>query len=162
MKKIKNIVNIIEIYLPIIFFIIMYSTFLIGVFYRYVLNNPIQWSIELVKITYLWMVLLAVSYTFKRGSHIKFDLIYNLLDKRKRTFLKFAGNIIILFSLILLIKPTISYLYFIKTDRTSIFELRYDFVYLPFLVMLLMMIFRSLEKIITEFRIQKSNNRKEG
>ena len=161
MKKfLNNIANFVEIYTPIICFMVMYLTFLLAVFYRYVMNDPISWSRELIKISFLWTALLGVSFTFETDSHVVFDLIYNLLNERKKNYLRLAGNIIILVSLILLIEPTISYFNFLKTTTTSIFRLRYDFVYSPFLVMLFMMIVRLFKKITKEFKTLMRENKK--
>jgi len=161
MKKFLNhIANIIEIYTPVICFIVMYLTFLLAIFYRYILNNPIAWSLELVRISFLWAALLSISFTFKTDSHVKFDLIYNLLDERKKIYLRLVGNIIMLIAFILLIEPTISYFMFVKRTTTSIFRLRYDFVYFPFLVMIFMMIVRLFKKITKEFIMLMRENKK--
>jgi len=161
MKKFLNyIANIIEIYTPILCFIVMYLTFLLAIFYRYILNNPIAWSLELVRISFLWTALLSISFTFKTDSHVKFDLIYNLLDERKKIYLRLVGNIIMLIAFILLIEPTISYFMFVKRTTTSIFRLRYDFVYFPFLVMIFMMIVRLFKKITKEFIMLMRENKK--
>jgi len=161
MKKFLNyIANIIEIYTPVICFIVMYLTFLLAIFYRYILNNPIAWSLELVRISFLWTALLGISFTFKTDSHVKFDLIYNLLDDRKKIYLRLVGNITMLIAFILLVEPTISYFAFIKSNTSSIFRLRYIFIYSPFLVMLFMMIVRLFKKINKEFIMLMRENKK--
>lgn len=50
------------------------------VFWRYVLNDPIPWSEELARYTFVWLVFLAAALAFRDGKHMSADLIQPLLS----------------------------------------------------------------------------------
>ena len=58
---------------------------LIGVFFRYILNNSLVWSDEVVLILFVWVIMFAIASGYLHGSHINFDLLVGILtDKWKR------------------------------------------------------------------------------
>lgn len=52
---------------------------LIGVFFRYVLNNSLVWSDEMALIWFVWAIMLAIASGYLNGSHIHFDLLIGKL-----------------------------------------------------------------------------------
>jgi len=61
--------------------LIIFVTSVIGsaVFYRYVLNNPIQWAEEVARYTLIWLTMLAASIAIKKRSHISLTTIVKYL-----------------------------------------------------------------------------------
>jgi len=55
---------------------IMFATFIIQIFSRYVLNYPIGWSEEVVITTWLWTVLWGAAFVLSEKEEIRFDIIY--------------------------------------------------------------------------------------
>lgn len=48
---------------------------LLGVFFRYVLNNSLIWGDELALIIFIWVILLAIASGYLHGSHVHFDIV---------------------------------------------------------------------------------------
>jgi TRAP-type C4-dicarboxylate transport system permease small subunit len=57
-----------------IFFIALTIVTLLGVFFRYVLNDPLTWTEELGRYLMVWMTLFGATVGIKRGTHLKIDL----------------------------------------------------------------------------------------
>ncbi len=51
----------------------------INVVLRYVFNNSLIWGLEVVLILFAWLVLLGISYGFKKTTHLGVDAVTNLL-----------------------------------------------------------------------------------
>ncbi len=70
MKKRRNfwrlLLDIIEIYIPMTTFTIMFLVFVIEIFSRYFLNHPISWSYEISQLTYVWTAILGACYTTRK------------------------------------------------------------------------------------------------
>jgi TRAP-type C4-dicarboxylate transport system permease small subunit len=64
---------------------------IIGVVYRYVLNNPLVWLEEVQILLVVWTVFLGGSAAFRTGSHMSMEFVYEKFDARGRKIL----NIII-------------------------------------------------------------------
>ncbi|MFW5679589.1 MAG: TRAP transporter small permease [Pseudomonadota bacterium] len=54
------------------------------VFYRYVLNDSIDWADEVSRLTFVWMIFLAVPHGIKTGAHVGIDILVNVLSDRVR------------------------------------------------------------------------------
>ena len=63
---------------------IMFATFIIQIFSRYVLNYPIGWSEEVVITMWLWTVLWGAAFVLSEKEEIRFDIIYSNLSERMR------------------------------------------------------------------------------
>ncbi len=65
--------NILEYIVGILFSVLIIVT-LLGVFYRYILNDPISWTEELGRYLMVWMTLFGATVGVKRGTHLRLDM----------------------------------------------------------------------------------------
>src|SRR6476660_7222517 len=71
---------------------VMFATFIIQIFFRYVLNNPIGWSEEVIITTWLWTVLWGAAFILGEAEEIRFDIIYsNIPESVRRVFTVITG-----------------------------------------------------------------------
>src|SRR5258705_12264450 len=62
----------------------MFSCFIIQIFFRYVLNNPVGWTEEVVITMWLWTVLWGAAFILGEAEEIRFDIIYSNIPARVR------------------------------------------------------------------------------
>lgn len=55
---------------------IMFACFILQIFFRYVLNNPVGWSEEVIITAWLWTVLWGAAFILGESEEIRFDIIY--------------------------------------------------------------------------------------
>jgi len=53
---------------------------LLGVFFRYVLNNSLAWSDEMALLIFNWAILLAIASGYLHGKHVNMDLVVRKLS----------------------------------------------------------------------------------
>jgi TRAP-type C4-dicarboxylate transport system permease small subunit len=53
----------------------------LAVFYRYVLNSPIQWSEEVARYILIWLTMIAASIAIKTRSHIRLTAVVSRLPR---------------------------------------------------------------------------------
>src|SRR5215468_6569684 len=71
---------------------IMFACFIIQIFFRYVLNNPVGWTEEVVITMWLWTVLWGAAFILGESEEIRFDIIYsNVPDGVRRVFAVISG-----------------------------------------------------------------------
>ena len=63
---------------------VMFATFIIQIFARYVLNKPIGWSEEVIITTWLWTVLWGAAFILRESDEIRFDIVYSQVSERTR------------------------------------------------------------------------------
>ena len=56
---------------------VMFATFIVQIFARYVLNNPVGWSEEVIITTWLWTVLWGAAFILRevRGNPVRHHLL---------------------------------------------------------------------------------------
>ena len=59
---------------------VMFATFIIQIFARYVLNRPVGWSEEVIITTWLWTVLWGAAFILRESEEIRFDIVYSLVS----------------------------------------------------------------------------------
>src|SRR5262249_48299731 len=55
------------------------AVMLLGVFFRYVLNNSLVWSDELALILFVWATFFSISSGYLHGAHVKVDVFVEML-----------------------------------------------------------------------------------
>src|SRR6476646_4244274 len=63
---------------------VMFATFIVQIFARYVLNRPVGWSEEVIITTWLWTVLWGAAFILRESEEIRFDIIYSAVSERTR------------------------------------------------------------------------------
>jgi TRAP-type C4-dicarboxylate transport system permease small subunit len=101
------------------FFVAMIVIVLLGIVWRYVLNNPLVWSINLATICFIWSVLIGAPLSDVEDTHLQFDLLYDALPDSIQLGLRLFGNLLILAAFGALIPGTVRYLQFVGDRAIS-------------------------------------------
>lgn len=159
MKALQVIVDIIEIYIPSISFIIMFSAFILQIFFRYFLNNPLTWPYEITVFGFMWTALFGALYAKRKGGHVKFTLVYDHLNPLKQLIMRLVGNSLICISFIIGFYPAYDYIMYLEYQKSTVLFIPYHIVYFPFLIFLLGTIIRLIIDIVEDISILKDPSR---
>lgn len=132
----RFLVDVIEIYLPMASFIVLFVTFIFQIFCRYILNRPIGWSYEVGLITFVWTTMFGALYAWRDGEHIVFSLVYDGRSQFGKRMFDLIGSLIVLILMALIVQPTWK---FIMNQRrmSSVLKISYKLMYFPFFVMVI-------------------------
>ncbi|MCD5414381.1 MAG: TRAP transporter small permease [Clostridiales bacterium] len=157
MKAIGNVMNkirsLIEIYVPVVTFTVMFITFIIQITMRYVFKNPLTWTFEITVICFSWTVIFGACYAMRDRSHVKFTLIYDSLSKRKAAIARALGNLIIVTAFSLLIIPSYRFIAFMSFQSTAVFSVKLSWIFMPFLYFLVSIILYTFEELIEDYSV---------
>src|SRR5438477_11344142 len=76
---------------------VMFATFIIQIFFRYVLNNPVGWTEEVIVTTWLWTVLWGAAFILGEAEEIRFDIIYSNISERVRRIFNVITGVAVVF-----------------------------------------------------------------
>ena len=108
---------------------IMFISFIIQIFYRYVLNNPIGWSEEVIVATWMWTVLWGAAFVLSEAEEIRFDIIYsNISENSRRVFTALTG-IAAVFLYGISLPAAYSYVTFMKVERSAYLHVPINIMY---------------------------------
>lgn len=113
---------------------VMFAGFIIQIFFRYFLNNPIGWSEEVIITTWLWTVLWGAAFVATEAEEIRFDILYsNLSIKMRRVFTVITGAILIAMYAVSL-PAAYRYVSFMKVERSAYLHVPINWMYSVFII----------------------------
>ncbi len=63
----------------------------VQVFFRYVLQNSLQWSEEIARYMFIWLIYIGISYGVKMDKHIAVDAVYSFLPEKAKPYYALVG-----------------------------------------------------------------------
>jgi TRAP-type C4-dicarboxylate transport system permease small subunit len=94
------------------FYLLTFISIVVAVFYRFVLNQPLIWSIELPTYFFFWCFCLGTGLSDWDDDQISFDLVSARLAPRLRLAASAIGNLLIVVPFVVVLPGTIDYLAF--------------------------------------------------
>jgi C4-dicarboxylate transporter DctQ subunit len=111
------------------FFTVMFASVLIGVFWRYVLDDPLIWTVNAAAVAFIWSVLIGAGLPNWGDEHIQFDLVYRRMSPRWKRVSRMAGNLLLVVTFALPIPATWDYLAFIGADSVTGLPLKFNLAF---------------------------------
>jgi C4-dicarboxylate transporter, DctQ subunit len=112
----------------------MFAGFIIQIFYRYFLNNPVGWTEEVIITMWLWTVLWGAAFILTEAEEIRFDIIYsNIPESARRVFTVITGIIVIILYGISL-PASYSYVSFMKVERSAYLHVPINLMYSVYII----------------------------
>ncbi len=118
----------------VLLFMAMFAAFLLQVFTRYVLNDPVAWTQEFVLIMYIWIVFWCGAFLLKEREHITFDMFFLALPPRQRRILAIVLTALTGLVFMVALPATIDYVTFMKIEKSPVMGIRFDILYSIFIV----------------------------
>ncbi|MFA6681938.1 MAG: TRAP transporter small permease [Sphaerochaeta sp.] len=154
MKKVALFLrDVLEIYIPILSFTVLFLTFILQVFFRYVLNNPLTWTQDAIVIGFCWTVILGACYTMRKKGHVQFTMLYEAYSPKVAAWARLAGNLLIIVTFILMVIPSFRYAFFLGFQKTPVLRVSYTWIFLPFTYFLLSVIGYTIAPVIEDWKV---------
>ncbi|MBN2302527.1 MAG: TRAP transporter small permease [Lentisphaerae bacterium] len=68
----------------------------LGVFFRYILNSSLTWSIELLRVLFTWATFVGAVVALKDNAHIRIDLLIDKAPPTIRHILEIINHLLVL------------------------------------------------------------------
>jgi C4-dicarboxylate transporter, DctQ subunit len=113
---------------------VMFASFIIQIFWRYVLNNPVGWSEEVVITMWMWTVLWGAALVLRESEEIRFDIVYSAVsDRTRHVFAIISGTVLVLLYAISL-PAAYGYVSFMKVERSAYLHVPINYMYSVYLI----------------------------
>jgi TRAP-type C4-dicarboxylate transport system permease small subunit len=70
---------------------------------RYIFNNSLSWSEELMRYIFIWMIFVGAAVTFRNNAHITIDFFTSLMPKKVRKVVFYIAKALVIITLLVLI-----------------------------------------------------------
>ncbi|HEY9012069.1 MAG TPA: TRAP transporter small permease subunit [Devosia sp.] len=108
---------------------VMFLTFLVQIFTRYVINYPLAWTLEVCLTLWLWLVFWGAAFILDDRDHVKFDMFYFAASTRVRRILALVTAVAILAGFLAALPATWDYITFYKIKKSATLRIRLDIVF---------------------------------
>lgn len=108
-----------EIVLSGVAFLAMFIVIALGVLFRYVLHDPLTWSVSVATSLFIWTTMITAGLPHWADEHIQFDVLYVRFGPKAQRWARIAGNVIIIVPAAIVIPASFRYLLFIQPERIS-------------------------------------------
>lgn len=96
MKILRRLNENLEMYLLMIFLVVMTMVMGMQIFARYVLNSPLSWSEEVARFMFVWSGFVSVSYCIQKGIAIRIEQLVDFLPAKLRKAVDISVTLILL------------------------------------------------------------------
>ncbi len=152
-KAIVLVLDIIELYVPAVTFIVLFVVFVLQIFFRYVVNRPLTWAYELTVLCFIWTTLLGACYIRRKKKHICFEMFYENRSAFTQTLFRIIGNTIIAVICIAAFYPTAAYLHFKHVDKSPVLRIPFSIGFFPVLIFVTLIALHSLKDVVEDLRV---------
>ncbi len=124
-------------------FLCLFAVFLIQIAARFGFNRPLPWTDELAVILYLWVILWASAFMVSEREQVVFDLVWNSGGQRARRAMRIVGHLMIGGLAAVAIPASWDYVRFMAREGSPVLGVSFQWVFMPFVLLLASLVVRS-------------------
>ena len=144
--------DLVEIYIPVLSFIVMFFAFIIGIFFRYALNHPLTWPQELSILGFIWTTMFGACFARRMGSHVAFTMVYDKASPKTQLWMRLIGNLLIAVAFALAFYKTADFVQFMAFQKTPVLRIPFNIGYFPYLVFMVFIFARIAVDLVKDTR----------
>ncbi|TPJ39997.1 TRAP transporter small permease subunit [Mesorhizobium sp. B2-6-5] len=107
----------------------MFIAFILQIFTRYVINDPLGWTLEVCLTTWLWLVFWSSAFVLTERDHVTFDLFYLIASRRTQRVFALISAAAIVAGFLAALPATYDYIAFYKIKKSATLRIRLDVVF---------------------------------
>jgi TRAP-type C4-dicarboxylate transport system permease small subunit len=137
-----------------IFFAGMIITVLVGIFWRFVLESPLVWTINVSTLCFMWAVLLGSPLSDRKDKHLQFDLLYRIVPARVQLAFRLFGNTLLVAVFLVILPATLRFLLDVGGRTvTGVPWLNFSWAYSVFLIFLVLTVVSRMRLLLADLRM---------
>jgi len=130
----------------------MFLAFILQIFSRYVIRQPLGWTLEACLLCWLWLVFWASAFTLRHSDHVRFTILVESSRPGLRRIYAGLSAIAIVAALALALPASYEFIAFMAIEKTSLLKIRFDWVFSVYLIFSIAMIIRYGSRLICAIR----------
>ena len=117
-------------------FAFLFGLFVLQVTMRFLFDQPLGWSDELIVVVYILAIFWANATMVRERDHVMFDLAYAMLPPGGRRAFALVGSLLVAGLFLYSLPYAFDYVRFMYREATPVIEIRFAWVFAPFLLFL--------------------------
>src|SRR3954453_15411189 len=112
----------------------MFACFIIQIFFRYVLNNPVGWTEEVIVTAWLWTVLWRAAFILSEAEEVRFDIGYSNISQQARRICTIVTGVALVLLYGISLPASYRYVSFMKVERSAYLHVPINLMYSVYVV----------------------------
>ena len=133
-------------------FVTLFGVFLIQIIARFFFNKPLPWTDEMAVVLYVWVILWACATMVPAKDHVVFDLLYNAVPANAKRGFALLGAVLIGALAAYALPGSWDYVQFMKREGTPVLGIPFNWVFMPFVLLLVALVLRGLATVVQVFK----------
>ncbi len=113
---------------------LMFSCFILQIVYRYVLNDPLGWTEEVIIVTWLWTVLWGAAFVVGEAEEIRFDIVYTRMPERYRRVATVMTGLALIVLYGISLPAAYRYVAFMRVEHSAYLRVPIDLLYSVYII----------------------------
>ena len=132
----------------------IFLSFILQIFSRYVIRQPLGWTLEACLLSWLWLIFWSTAFTLKEEDHVRFTILSDHVRPAIQKIFVVISAICIITAMSVSSPATIDFVTFMSIEKTSLLKLRFDYVFSIYLIFSTAIISRYLWRLLYLLRGQ--------
>jgi len=132
----------------------MFLAFILQIFSRYVMRQPLGWTLEACLLCWLWLVFWASAFTLRHQDHVRFTVLVESSRPRLKRIYAGLSALAIVAALAYALPASYEFVTFMAIEKTSLLKIRFDWVFSVYILFSVAMVLRYGARFITAVRGQ--------
>lgn len=108
---------------------VTFLAFVVQVGFRYVLDDPLSWTLEACLTLWLWLVFWGGAFLLAPRDHVSFDMLYEACNTRVRRVFALISSLSIVVAFAVSLPATWSFISFYSIQDSATLGIRMDYVF---------------------------------
>lgn len=126
----------------------MFAAFILQIFTRYVMNDPLSWTQEVCVTTWLWLVLWGSAFSLNEHDQVRFDVLYAWVGRPTRRWFAIASAAAICAGFAASFPASLDYITFYKIKKSAMLGIRLDIVFSVYAIFAIAVIVRGVWQVV--------------
>ncbi len=152
MRVLAFLLDVVELYLPMASFVMLFVLFVINVFFRYVLNAPLTWPYELITLGFVWTAIFGATYVRRIHGHVQFTLVYDGVSPKTQRIFRILANSAVALAFAIAFPATLDWVLFMGFKKSANLQIPFSIAFFPVVVFLVLIGGHSLYDVVIDIR----------
>lgn len=121
----------------------MFVSFLLQIFFRYVLNRPLGWTEEVTVLCWLWVVLWGASFVIDDAEEVRFDIVYHAVPAPVKRVFRILSSLAFVVLMGLSLPAAWQYVAFMRREHSAYLRVPFHVLYAIYVVFVVACIVRQ-------------------
>ena len=135
-----------------------FTLFILQIVSRYVVRQPLGWTLEACLLCWLWLVFWSSAFTLRDQDHVRFSILHDAVRPAVKKLFGILAAVCIIVALAISLPATIDFVQFMAIEKTSLLKIRFDVVFSIYVVFSIAIIMRYGWRIVSLIRTRPGSD----